>query len=176
MAEFQTVVNVMPAAGMPGQQVSINAAYTAYNYVSDGTLAAGSFAFADPADVANGMPQLAHSKVASNGRLLGFVQRAHSGVVNVPFASSTNIYAAGQSVPIAIRGQFYMTVPDSGSATEGQSVLCDPITGAITFGTAGTTNDTGWVVHLLQGESSAGEGDLVIIEHYGLQAAPAAGA
>lgn len=176
MAEFQTVVNVMPAAGMPGQQVSINAAYTAYNYVSDGTVAAGTFAFADPADAANGMPQLAHSKVASNGRLLGFVQRVHSGVVNVPFASSTNIYTSGQSVTIATRGQFYMAVPDSGSATEGQSVLCDPTTGVITFGTAGTTNDTGWVVHLLQGETSAGEGDLVIIEHYGLQVTPAAGA
>ena len=169
MAEFQTVVNIMPAAGMPGQQVSINAAYTAYNYVSDGTLTAGTFAFADPADAANGMPQLAHSKVASNGRLLGFVQRVHSGVVNVPFASGTNVYTEGQSVTIAVRGQFYMAVPDSGTATEGQSVLCDPTTGA-------TTNDTGWVVHLLQGETSAGEGDLVIIEHYGLQAAPAAGA
>lgn len=130
MAEFQTVVNVMPAAGMPGQQVSINAAYTAYNYVSDGTLVAGTFAFADPADAANGMPQLAHNKVASNGRLLGIVQRVHSGVVNVPFAAGTDTYAAGQSVTIATRGQFYVRIPEEGTATEDQSVLCDPTTGA----------------------------------------------
>lgn len=176
MAEFQTKVNVMPAYGVPGQMLSATAAYTAFNYVSDGTLAAGSFAFADPADAANGMAQLAHSKVASNGRLLGFVQRIHSGVLNVPFVTGSNVYTEGQPVTIAVRGQFYMAVPESGTATEGQSVLCDPTTGAITFGAAGTANDTGWVVHLLQGETSAGEGDLVIIEHYGLQATPAAGA
>lgn len=176
MAEFQTVVNVMPAAGVPGQQISTQAAYTAFNYVSDGSLVAGGFAFADPADAANGMAQLAHNKVASNGRLLGFVVRVHSGVLNVPFSSASNTYTEGQSVTIAVRGQFYMAVPASATATEGQSVICDPTTGAITFGKAGDANDTGWVVHLRQGETTAGEGDLVIIEHYGVQATTAAAA
>lgn len=169
MADFQTVVNVMPAVGMPGQQISTDGAFTPFNYLSDGTVTAGAFAFADPAEAADGMAQLAHATVAANGRLLGFVARVHSGVMEVPFVSSSNVYAEGQSITIAIRGQFYMSVPEDSSATEGQSVLCDPKTGKVTFGKAGDANDTGWIVHLLPGTSAAAEGDLVIIEHFGVQ-------
>lgn len=176
MADFQTKVNIAPALGLPGQQISTAVAYTSINYVSDGTVAAGSFAFADPADAGKGLAHKAYSKVASNGRLLGFVARVNSGVIGTPFVPASNAYGEGQNITIAIRGQFLLEVPASANPTEGQSVLCEPTTGAITFGDAGTANDTGWIVHLPQGMSTASEGDIVIIENYGVQATKAAGA
>ena len=52
-------------------------------------------------------------------------------------------------------------------ATEGQSVLCDPATGAVTYGAAGAENDTGWIVILPAGLASAAEGDVVIYQRIG---------
>lgn len=170
MAEFQQSINIMPATGLPGQVVQMfGYTPTPYNYVSDGTITAGTFAFLDPAEEANGGPMFAHSKVASGGRLIGFVQRIHSGLLNTPYVTNTEVYEKGQPITIAMRGQFRMRVPSGQTPTEGQSVLCDPTTGAITFGAAGAANDTGWIVHMPQGATSASEGALVIVEHLGLQ-------
>ncbi len=44
---FQAAVKTDPAIGIPGQEVNPRqAVYTAFNYVSDGTVPAGGFAFA----------------------------------------------------------------------------------------------------------------------------------
>ena len=102
MAEFQQSINIMPATGLPGQVVQMfGYTPTPYNYVSDGTITAGTFAFLDPAEEANGGPMFAHSKVASGGRLIGFVQRIHSGLLNTPYVTNTEVYEkASQSLSL----------------------------------------------------------------------------
>ena len=47
---LQKTVNLYPAVGIAGQQVAFNqAVYTPHNYLSDGTVACGTFAFAKAA-------------------------------------------------------------------------------------------------------------------------------
>lgn len=47
---LQKTVNLYPAIGIPGQQVAFNqAVYTPHNYLSDGTVACGTFVFAKAA-------------------------------------------------------------------------------------------------------------------------------
>ena len=53
-------------------------------------------------------------------------------------------------------------------------MLCDPTSGAITYGAAGSTNDTGWVVRLPRGVEEVASGDIVIYENFGLSIASAA--
>ena len=74
-------------------------------------------------------------------------------------------YAQGTGASIALRGQFYASA--SGAVTEGQSVLVNPATGAVTYGNAGADNDTGWIVILPAGLASAAEGDVVIYQRIG---------
>lgn len=173
---FQKVVNVDPAIATPGLEVNPGqAVYTAFNYVSDGTVEAGGFAFAvaieDDAGGAHVMNS-ASKKGSAGDKVLGFVERNLIGALN-PLVEATNVYPLGQGLPIAIRGQFYAVA--TGAATEGQSVLCDPTTGAITYGTAGATNDTGWVVRLPRGVEEVASGDIVIYENFGLAITPATG-
>ena len=170
---FQKVVNVDPAIATPGLEVNPGqAVYTAFNYVSDGTVEAGGFAFAVELDEGGANAMNAASKKGSAGdKVLGFVERNLIGALN-PLVEATNIYPLGQGLPIAIRGQFYAIA--TGAATEGQSVLCDPTTGAVTYGTAGATNDTGWVVRLPRGVDEVASGDIVIYENFGVSIASAA--
>lgn len=86
-------------------------------------------------------------------------------VITNPLTEATNVYVSGSSAPIALRGQFYALA--TGTATEGQSVLCDPATGKVTYGTSGAANDTGWIVILPAGLASAAEGDVVIYQRIG---------
>ena len=44
----------------------------------------------------------------------------------------------------------------------------NPANGAVTFVDAGTANDTGWAVWLLDGATTAKEGDLVIVQNIGV--------
>lgn len=173
---FQKVVNTDPAIATPGLEVNPGQAiYTAFNYISDGTVESGGFAFAVALeDVDNAATAMnSASKTASAGaKVLGFVERNLIGTITNPLVSATNVYPKGTGLPIAIRGQFYAVA--TGAATEGQSVLCDPTSGAITYGTAGSTNDTGWVVRLPRGVEEVASGDIVIYENFGLSIASAA--
>lgn len=165
---FQKVVTTMPAAGIPGQQVAPGqAVYTSFNYVSDGTVEAGTFAYAK-ALTETGFAEMnaASSKGSAGAAVLGFVERVQVAVIPSPLEEATAVYPAGTGLSIAIRGQFYAKA--TGTATEGQSVLCDPTTGAITYGTAGTANDTGWVVRFPRGVHQVAKDDLVIYECFGL--------
>lgn len=172
---FQAVVNTDPAIGIPGQEVNPHqAVYTAFNYVSDGTLQAGGFAFA--VAITGDTPteqNVASSKASAGAKVLGFVERDQ--VVSIPNVAdeATAIYPEGTTPPIAIRGQFYAKA--TGSVTEGQSVLCDPTSGAITYGTAGSTNDTGWIVVFPRGVKTVGNGDLVIYQNFGVSVSATAG-
>ena len=161
---FQTKVGLYPAIGEPGQEVVPGqAVYTAENYISDGTLTAGAFAFTS---AVTGTGTAAAFKAAGKigTTLLGFVERVLTGAILSPLDEASAAYASGSSAPIALRGQFYASA--SGAVTEGQSVLVDPATGAVPYGNAGADNDTGWIVHLPNGLASAAEGDIVIYERF----------
>ncbi len=161
MSGFQKSVKLYPAVGVPGQEVNPGQAiYTAENYISDGTLAAGGFAFAKASD-----GDVKTASATGTGAPLGFVERNGVSVITNPLTEATNVYVSGSSAPIALRGQFYAIA--TGAATEGQSVLCDPATGAVTYGASGAANDTGWVVILPAGLASAAEGDVVIYQRIG---------
>lgn len=172
---FQAVVNTDPAIGIPGQEVNPRqAVYTAFNYVSDGTVQAGAFAFAktltgdDPTE-----QNVVSAKGSAGAKPVGFVERDVIASIPTLTDDSTQIYPEGVCPPIAIRGQFYAIA--TSAATEGQAVLCDPTSGAITYGAAGAANDTGWKVVLPRGVKTIASGDVVIYQNYGVDVTPAAG-
>lgn len=171
---FQKKVELTTAIGTPGLEVNPGqAVYTAFNYVSDGTVQAGTFAFAGTVTGNGEKFGVASFKTASGGALLGFVERNLTSALT-PLEDGSNVYSAGIGLNIAKRGQFYAVA--SAAATAGQAVLCDPTTGAVTYGTAGATNDTGWTVVLPQGVTTVAKGDLVIYENLGVSVTPAASA
>ena len=163
---FQAVVKTDPAVGIAGQEVNPKqAVYTAFNYVSDGTVQAGTFCFA-------GETNIVSLKGTSGAKPVGFVERDVIATIPTLTADASQVYPQGACPPIAIRGQFYAVA--TGEVTEGQSVLCDPATGAITYGAAGTTNDTGWRVICPRGVKSADKDDVVIYQNFGATVATAA--
>ena len=171
---FQKSVASMPAIGLPGTEVNPGqATYTAFNYLSDGTVLAGGFAFAK--DVAENGPvsfNAASATGKAGARVLGFVERNLISTLPNPLVEASNTYQAGLGLNIAVRGQFYAVA--AGAATEGQAVLCDPTTGKVTYGDAGAATDTGWKVRLPQGVVDAAEGDIVIYENFGVSIAASA--
>ena len=164
---LQTTVSLYPAVGLPGAEVQPGSAvYTPINYVSDGTVKAGAFAFAGAAAV-NAEGSAVPVAAAKGTVLLGLVERTLTNVLNAN-EDGSDVYKAGLPVAIARRGDFY--VEATGEATVGQAVLCAPSTGAVTYGAIGATNDTGWVVMT----PAAAQGDIIVISHRGVQAIPAA--
>lgn len=170
---FQAVVNTDPAIGVAGQEVNPRqAVYTAFNYVSDGTVQAGTFCYAttltgdDPTE-----QNVVSLKGSAGAKPVGFVERDVIATIPVLTDDSTQVYPKGVCPPIAVRGQFYAIA--TGAATEGQAVLCDPTTGTITYGAAGATNDTGWKVVLPRGVTTVAKDDLVIYQNYGVDVTPA---
>ena len=162
---FQKIVNLQTAVGVPGLEVNPDQAiYTAYNYVSDGTVAAGGFAFEGSLTGDGEGFGVATAGGSGVTKLLGFVERNLIGALSAT-DEGTNVYAKGEGLSIAKRGQYYAEA--TGAATAGQAVLCDPATGAVTYGTAGADNDTGWRVVLPQGVTTVASGDLVIYENLG---------
>lgn len=168
---FQAVVKTDPAVGIAGQEVNPKqAVYTAFNYVSDGTVQAGTFCFVTALKGnVTGETNVVSLKGTSGAKPVGFVERDVIATIPTLTADASQVYPQGVCPPIAIRGQFYAVA--TGTATEGQSVLCDPTTGAITYGDAGATNDTGWRVVFPRGVKTIAEGDTVIYQNFGLDTA-----
>lgn len=165
MGDFQTKVGV-PARSRPGRSLNRDSQVTtAKNYLSDGTLEPGGFAFVGQSVA--GQDVCFASKSVSGGHLLGIVMRTDVGTFNSPSASYASTYQKGAPVTILARGQVCAVVPDGQTPTEFQAVLCDPATGAVTYGAEGSANDTGWNVLFFTGQASAAEGDLVIYENLG---------
>lgn len=171
---FQAVVKTDPAVGIAGQEVNPKqAVYTAFNYVSDGTVQAGTFCFATALKGnVTGETNIVSLKGTSGAKPVGFVERDVIATIPTLTADASQVYPQGACPPIAIRGQFYAVA--TGAVTEGQSVLCDPATGAITYGAAGTTNDTGWRVIFPRGVKSAAKDDVVIYQNFGVTVATGA--
>ncbi len=166
MAEFQQKVNGRPSEGLPGQLVDGVLIPTAITYLSDGTLEAGSFAFANTS--ANDDAPFAKNKQAG-GMFLGIVVRTNTGLIESPFTAASNKYQKGAPVTIAARGRVYFKVPASKSPTVNSYAIVDPSNGELSFNTdASTANNTGWkVVRLAVGKTSAAEGDMIILENLG---------
>lgn len=163
---FQKSIGLMPSRSLPGNPVSAirEQVFVPYQHLSDGTCEAGKFAYADTAEAdAFGTASL---KGTAGAMPLGIVMRVTDATIMDALAESTAVYPEGYPVQIIKRGQVYMEA--TGAATEGQAILCDPTTSTITYGTAGATNDTGWVVRLPQGVATVAQGDLIIAECYGL--------
>ena len=161
---FQKKVNIFPDKGVSGtlwrEEGFIE---TPLRYVSDGTVEAGRFAFLKEAG-----KQVA-CKAKASAKLLGLVIYTKDAWLNVPLQTSSVAYPVNNILTIAQRGSVLFKIPeDGGTATDGQSVLCDPTNGKVTFDAAGTANDTGWVVHLLDGATTAKAGDWIVVQNIGL--------
>lgn len=169
---FQRNYNMWMPQGLSGQLVSMEGFIpTPYTYLSDGTVEVGSFAFEDTDKAGYAV------KSKASARLLGFVVRNQNTFVNTPLEGATSKYPNNVQLTIAQRGVAYYVLPSGASnVTNGQSILCNPADGAVTFGEAGTANDTGWVVclDLANGQTTAKEGDLVRIQNIGLNNKPTA--
>lgn len=166
---LQKSVGLYPAIGIPGQQVAFNqAVYTPQNYLSDGTVQCGSFAFAVAASTTGTAVKfpIASLKGSAGAKPIGFVERTFTASIELG-TDTPDIYPKGAELTIAVRGDYYIVAP--AAATIGQAVLCDPTTGAITFGAAGAANDTGWTV-----QTAGAKGDTIIISNHGLGYQPAA--
>ena len=87
MSGFQKSVKLYPAVGVPGQEVNPGQAlYTAENFISDGTLAAGGFAFAKASD-----GDVKTASATGTGKPLGFVERNGVSVITNPLTEATNV-------------------------------------------------------------------------------------
>lgn len=159
---MQTSVNLYPAIGKPGQEVTVGtAAYTPVNYLSDGTVLAGAFAFAKESEAqVYALNPVASATGKAGDKVLGFVVAEFTSAIPMG-ASATMGYPQGFGVTIARRGDFYALA--TGAVTVGKAVLCDPTTGAITYGEPDAANDTGWRV--MTAAQDAGE--VIIISHRG---------
>lgn len=165
---MQKTVNLYPAVGVPGQEVNVHTAiYTPFNYISDGTAAAGSFVFVK-ANTDNTGVVYPLASATGLGTVIGLVENTFTGTLAYN-QDGTLIYPQGANLTIAVRGDYYVAA--SGAATVGQAVLCNPAGGAITYGTPGTANDTGWVVMT----PATNAGDIIIISNRGVGITPAAG-
>lgn len=166
---LQKSVGLYPAIGIPGQQVAFNqTVYTPQNYLSDGTVQCGGFAFAVAASTTGTAVKfpIASLKGSAGAKPIGFVERTFTASIELG-TDTPDIYPKGAELTIAVRGDYYIVAP--AAATIGQAVLCDPTTGAITFGAAGAANDTGWTV-----QTAGAKGDTIIISNHGLGYQPAA--
>ena len=133
---MQKSVDLVVKKGFDGQKVTTDQnIYTCENYLSDGTVKAGTFAFKGSA--------------SGNGEQFGVVSATGSALVGV-----------------ALKGQFYVTANATVSA--GMLVLVDGDTGAITFASQTSEGliDTGFKVVLPDGKTSAGNGDVIVIEKF----------
>lgn len=162
---MQKKVNLYPVVGLEGQEVAVGTAiYTPQNFISDGTVAAGGFAFiGTTTDSGEAFPI---ASATGTGTVIGYVERNMIGSLTVG-EDGTLIYPKGVGLTIARRGDYYHVA--TGEATVGQAVLCDPATGAVTYGTAGATNDTGWVVMT----AATAKGDVIVISNRGVGITPA---
>lgn len=157
---LQKSVGLSPAIGVSGQKTVLGqSVYTTKNFMSDGNVAAGTFAFA-PAN-ATTFPENVKTEYATNTGtvVLGFVERTLTGA-----GASSAVYAKGEGLTIAVRGDYYLVAPSGTTPTAGYKVITTDATGAISFAASASTGetDTGWVV--TEGGSA---GDVIVISNHG---------
>ena len=100
---MQKTVNLYPAVGVPGQEVNVHTAiYTPFNYISDGTAAAGSFVFVKANTDDTGVVYPLASATGS-GTVIGLVENTFTGTLAYN-QDGTLIYPQGANLTIAVRG------------------------------------------------------------------------
>ena len=94
---FQAAVKTDPAIGIPGQEVNPRqAVYTAFNYVSDGTVPAGGFAFAVALNGTSQTEQnVLSAKAEAGAKPVGFVERDVIATIPAPTDDATQVYPKG---------------------------------------------------------------------------------
>lgn len=153
---MQKTVSLNPVVGLPGQEVAVKTAvYTPLNYLSDGTVAVGTFAFEAESPVGTGAAFPFASKKGE--AVIGLVERTFTGCLNADENGSL-VFKKGAGLTVAVRGDYYVAA--TGEATVGQNVLVDKTTGAVSYGEASGNNiATGWVVKT----PATAEGDIIIV-------------
>ena len=154
---FQNVVNIEPAAGLPGGYAAVNPIVsTPRGFIAKAAVTAGCFCWEDSSDAGQVNP-------SGSGMPLGLVVRE----VNAPMATSvayTNAVPIGSTATVAVEGDFYVAV--TADVTKGQKVFANTTTGAVKGGSAGATVsdhvETNWVF-----ETSAASGGIAIISNHG---------
>ena len=98
---FQAAVKTDPAIGIPGQEVNPRqAVYTAFNYVSDGTVPAGGFAFAVALNGTSQTEQnVLSAKAEAGAKPVGFVERDVIATIPAPTDDATQVYPKGTCPP-----------------------------------------------------------------------------
>ena len=150
---FQNVVNIEPAAGLPGGYAAVNPIVsTPRGFIAKAPVTAGCFCWEDSTNAGKVNP-------SGSGVPLGLVVRE----VNVPMGTNvayTNVVPAGSTATVAVAGDFWV-VPTA-SVTKGQKVFASTTDGSVKGGAAGATVsghvETGWVF-----DTAAGSGELAII-------------
>lgn len=154
---FQNVVNIEPAAGLPGGYAAVNPIVsTPRGYIAKAAVTAGCFCWEDSTNAGQVNP-------GGSGMPLGLVVRE----VNAPMATSvayTNAVPIGSTATVAVEGDFYVAV--TADVTKGQKVFANTTTGAVKGGSAGATVsdhvETNWVF-----DTSASSGGIAIISNHG---------
>lgn len=160
---MQKSVDLVVKKGFDGQRVTTDQnIYTCENYLSDGTVKAGAFAFKGSA---TGNGEQFGVVSATGTALVGFVERVVDASI-APTVEATDVYPSGFPVAVALKGQFYVTANTTVSA--GMSVFVKGDTGAISFAsqTSDGLIDTGFKVVLPDGKTSANNGDVIVIEKF----------
>lgn len=160
---MQKSVDLVVKKGFDGQRVTTDQnIYTCENYLSDGTVKAGAFAFKGSA---TGNGEQFGVVSATGTALVGFVERVVDASI-APTVEATDVYPSGFPVAVALKGQFYVTANTTVSA--GMSVFVKGDTGAISFAsqTSDGLIDTGFKVVLPDGKTSAKNGDVIVIEKF----------
>ena len=160
---MQKSVDLVVKKGFDGQRVTTDQnIYTCENYLSDGTVKAGTFAFKGSV---SGNGEQFGVVSATGSALVGFVERVVDASIT-PTVEATDVYPAGFPVAVALKGQFYVTANSTVSA--GMSVFVKGDTGAISFASQNSDSliDTGFKVVLPDGKTSANNGDVIVIEKF----------
>ena len=150
---FQNVVNIEPAAGLPGGYAAVNPIVsTPRGYIAKTACKIGGFVWEDSTDAGQVNP-------SGSGQPLGFAVRE----VNVPMGTNvayTNEVPVGATVTVAVAGDFYVAV--TAAVTKGQKVFASTTDGSVKGGAAGATVsghvETAWTF-----DTSAGAGEIAII-------------
>ena len=123
MADFQTVVNVYPARGIPGAYASVNPIVsTALGRIAGEDIPVGGFCWDDTSNEGQ-------VKKTGTGKPLGFVVLERNYPI-VNLSTAQNYVPQGFNVPVQVEGDFYVAV--SAAVTKGQKVFVNNTTGVIT--------------------------------------------
>lgn len=129
MANFQNVVNLAPAIGLPGAYAAVNPIVsTAKGYIAKVNVPVGGFCWEDTTDAGQVNP-------SGTGAPLGFVVREVA--YTMCNTDAINYVPAGGNVSVQKKGDFF--VQAAAAVTKGQKVFADLATGAVKAGVAGAT-------------------------------------